>query len=211
MAPRHALDHEHDVDLEAALDLLNTRELESGQLVDHLHEPRDAATWFVDHDLAHPTGARGWTGDDLELVRGVRDALREVVDSVVQGRRPDSAAVETVNEALEARRPARLELDASGLHVGHRHTTSPAADALGCVASSIVAEIATGRPDRFRICANDTCRWAFYDASPTGRRRWCDMRTCGNRAKAARHRERLKTAPAPGPTSTLGDRPGAAT
>jgi predicted RNA-binding Zn ribbon-like protein len=70
------------------------------------------------------------------------------------------------------------------------------ADALACVASSIVAEIATGRPDRFRICANDTCRWAFYDESPTGRRRWCDMRTCGNRAKAARHRERLKAASA---------------
>ncbi|MEO8274522.1 MAG: CGNR zinc finger domain-containing protein, partial [Chloroflexota bacterium] len=43
-----------------------------------------------------------------------------------------------------------------------------------------------------RVCANDRCRWAFFDSSPTGRRRWCDMRSCGNQAKAARHRARLR-------------------
>ena len=50
----------------------------------------------------------------------------------------------------------------------------------------------TGRPERLRVCANDRCRWAFFDSSPTGRRRWCDMRSCGNQAKAARYRARLK-------------------
>ncbi len=195
MALRHSSDHEHDIDLETALDLLNTLELESGEVVDHLHEPADAASWFVEHDLLHAAAAKGWTAADLTLVRRVRDALREVVDSVVEDRRPDPTPVAIVNEALEAHRPTRLELDGSALRIGHRHTGSPIADALASVASSIVAEIASGRPDRFRICANDRCRWAFYDESPTGRRRWCDMRTCGNQAKAARHRERLKAAP----------------
>jgi len=192
MAERHQFDHEHDLDLETAIDLLNTRELVSGQLEDHLHEPADAAAWFVEHDLVHPAGAKRWTAEDLALVRRVRDALREVVDSVVEDRGPDPASVTVVNEVLEASRPARLELDGSVLRVSHRHTASPVADALAFVASPIVAEIASGRRDRFRICANDRCRWAFYDDSPTGRRRWCDMRTCGNRAKAARHRERVK-------------------
>jgi len=54
-------------------------------------------------------------------------------------------------------------------------------------------EIGSGHDDRVRICANDTCRWIFYDESRSGRRRWCDMVTCGNRAKARRHRERQKT------------------
>jgi predicted RNA-binding Zn ribbon-like protein len=43
-----------------------------------------------------------------------------------------------------------------------------------------------------RICANEECRWVFRDYSPAARRKWCDMSTCGNRAKAARHRERQK-------------------
>ena len=53
-------------------------------------------------------------------------------------------------------------------------------------------ELTGGHPERIRICDNDRCRWVFYDTSRTGRRRWCDMATCGNRAKAARHRARAK-------------------
>ena len=60
------------------------------------------------------------------------------------------------------------------------------------IAEAIVDELASGRPERFRICANDRCRWTFFDSSPTGRRRWCDMTTCGNQAKAARHRAKAK-------------------
>jgi predicted RNA-binding Zn ribbon-like protein len=77
--------------------------------------------------------------------------------------------------------------------------TTRASEALGPIADAIVEELATGHPDRFRICANDQCRWTFFDASPTGRRRWCDMATCGNRAKAARHRARVKAAEAAPP------------
>jgi hypothetical protein len=32
----------------------------------------------------------------------------------------------------------------------------------------------------------------FFDQSRSGRRIWCDMASCGNRAKAARHRARAK-------------------
>ena len=45
---------------------------------------------------------------------------------------------------------------------------------------------------RIRICASETCSGRFFDRSPAGRRRWCSMRTCGNEAKARRHRERQK-------------------
>ena len=197
--------HAHEVELEEALDFINTLELESGELVDHLHKPDDAASWFLDHDLVHGTEARGWTADDLERVRQVREALRDVIDGVVEDRSPNPSSLAIVNEALEGRRPARLELDGSTIRIGHRHDASPVPNALAVIAEAIVEELASGRPDRFRICANDRCRWAFYDESPTGRRRWCDMRTCGNRAKAARHRERAKAgapdSPAPtGPT-----------
>ena len=34
----------------------------------------------------------------------------------------------------------------------------------------------------------------FYDASRNGKRRWCEMATCGNRAKAARHRQKARRA-----------------
>ena len=44
---------------------------------------------------------------------------------------------------------------------------------------------------RVRECADDRgCGWLFLDTSPSGRRRWCSMEDCGNRAKALRHRQR---------------------
>ncbi|MCI0583039.1 MAG: CGNR zinc finger domain-containing protein [Chloroflexi bacterium] len=185
-------DHEHDLDLEAAFDFLNTRELENGQLVERLERPSDARDWFVGQGVLHEHEAGTWSAADLERVRDVRDSLHEVVDAVVQGRRPDPDAVDVVNEILARGVVPHLDCDGTTVRIGHRHGASPVDDAVASLAAPIVHELASGRPDRFRICANDTCRWSFFDASPTGRRRWCDMKTCGNRAKAARHRQRAK-------------------
>lgn len=38
-------------------------------------------------------------------------------------------------------------------------------------------------------CADDRgCGWLFLDTSKAGRRKWCSMEDCGNRAKVRRHR-----------------------
>ncbi|MBD0339244.1 MAG: CGNR zinc finger domain-containing protein [Thermoleophilia bacterium] len=41
-----------------------------------------------------------------------------------------------------------------------------------------------------RACPGRQCGWLFLD--PRGRRRWCSMATCGNRAKQRRYAERLR-------------------
>jgi predicted RNA-binding Zn ribbon-like protein len=46
--------------------------------------------------------------------------------------------------------------------------------------------------DRLRICDGENCGWVFLDTSRNGRRRWCDMATCGNVAKARRHYDRKR-------------------
>ena len=43
---------------------------------------------------------------------------------------------------------------------------------------------------RLRICAGPQCGWFYLDTSKAGRRRWCDMATCGNAEKTRRHRTR---------------------
>ncbi len=44
--------------------------------------------------------------------------------------------------------------------------------------------------ERVRACPGQGCGWLFLDRSK--RRRWCAMATCGNRAKARRHAERIR-------------------
>jgi predicted RNA-binding Zn ribbon-like protein len=41
-------------------------------------------------------------------------------------------------------------------------------------------------------CAATDCAWLFLDTTKNHRRRWCDMRTCGNRDKARRYYRRQK-------------------
>jgi predicted RNA-binding Zn ribbon-like protein len=48
-----------------------------------------------------------------------------------------------------------------------------------------------------RWCADEHCTRAFIDRSRGLRRRWCGMRGCGDRAKAAAYRRRRRTAPEP--------------
>ncbi|SRR6266487_1143151 len=43
-----------------------------------------------------------------------------------------------------------------------------------------------------RQCAADDCTWLFLDTSKNHSRRWCDMKSCGNRTKVGRHYERKK-------------------
>ncbi|HEY6057581.1 MAG TPA: ABATE domain-containing protein [Candidatus Limnocylindrales bacterium] len=183
--------HEHAVPLEMALAFVNTLEYERGEPVDHLTSTAIALDWLHDHGLTHgrPTGH----GDaPLARVRRARGALRELIDSTVDGRPPATAAVAEVNRLLRAHEVLELVLDGDGLTLGHRHHGDPVEDALARLAEPLAREVSGDRRARFRICANDRCRWAFYDTSRTGVRRWCDMSSCGNRAKAARHRARAR-------------------
>jgi predicted RNA-binding Zn ribbon-like protein len=43
---------------------------------------------------------------------------------------------------------------------------------------------------RVKICPS--CRWLFMDRSKNKSRNWCDMKVCGNRAKARKHYWRSK-------------------
>ena len=193
-------DHVHDaVPLETAFDFLNTLELEDGALVERLTSLDTAARWLADAAVvpdATPILALGRTAPArdaaLQRIIGTRTALRDVAHAVAHEVAPPADAIAEVNRALGARERIQLVAAADGVRLGHSHVGDPIDDVLARIAEPIVREIGDGHDDRIRICANDTCRWIFFDESRAGRRRWCDMATCGNRAKARRHRERVR-------------------
>jgi predicted RNA-binding Zn ribbon-like protein len=194
--------HTHDVAIDDALDFVDTLELEHGQPLDHFVQPADTLNWLRDHGLLHdssrdPAIARlmrpGPVADRaMARVRHVRAALRELVDATVESRPPARTAVDAVNQAMRAHQRLVLVSGPDGVSLDHRHEGDPLDDALARIAERVAREVSGDRADRLRVCDNATCRWVFFDSSPTGRRRWCDMATCGNRAKAARHRARAK-------------------
>jgi len=88
----------------------------------------------------------------------------------------------------------RLELRGDGTFA---RSFVPVGDAFAGLMIPIVESAADalilGELQRVRRCADPRCSRVFYDGTKNAARRWCDMATCGNRAKAARHRARLKT------------------
>lgn len=199
--------HAHEVTLDDTFDFLNTDDTDDGFPVDKLPTLDAALDWFVDRGVIHGEGAdkiRSLAAADPEAgerelarVRAVRSALREVAQAIVEHRPPQQGALDTVNRALHARQVIELVPSTDGcVEVDHRHVGDPIDDALARLADPFVAELVSGQPERIRQCGGEACYWFFYDTSRTQRRRWCDMSTCGNRAKAARHRARAKASEA---------------
>lgn len=195
--------HRRRVELDDSLDFINT--LEHTAVADREHIPTlDAALdWLVGRGVLHGDAAarerriasgpgRAGAGR-LSTIHRTRAALREVVDAVVAGRPADLGAVETLNRTLRWREVIELVPTTDGVALGERDGSDPVAEALARLVEPVAELVAGGRTERLRVCASETCRWVFYDVSRAGKRVWCDMRTCGNRAKARRHRERART------------------
>ena len=102
-----------------------------------------------------------------------RDHDRTLVTEVVE------EAVHELRLELE-RRPRLTFADSTGVRLPLLASAGSAADLL----------TSADRP-RVRQCSGQDCGWLFLDR--TGRRRWCLMATCGNRAKARRYAERRRS------------------
>ncbi len=198
--------HDHDASLGATQDLINTLELSDDGPTDSLASPDAALAFLAERDLGHPADLEAQAGTDgdawLARVIEARAALREVWDAQVEQRPASDQALATLNALLD--RSPRVELRAAptGVEVSHRHPEDdPTGEALARLATPLVEAIASGETARFRVCANHDCRWVFEDESRAGRRRWCDMSSCGNRAKVRRYRERHKGTADAGPAS----------
>jgi predicted RNA-binding Zn ribbon-like protein len=195
-------DHVHDVvPLETAFEFLNTIELENGALVERLTSLTTAIDWLTDAGVAPDATAITALAHSpaegeavLRRIVKTRTALRDVAHAVAHEEAPERAAIDEVNRALRSRERVELVAADDGVRLGHGHVGDAVDDLLARIAEPIVREIGSGHEDRIRICDNSTCAWLFYDESRAGRRRWCDMASCGNRAKAQRHRARQRTA-----------------
>jgi predicted RNA-binding Zn ribbon-like protein len=153
--------------------------------IESFSDPDALRTWLVEHGLLE-RGARVMKADVTRAIE-VREALRALM-LANNGERLDRGAVRTLNEVASAA-PLRVLFDDEG-----RSRLAPAAsDAAGALARllAIVNDAVTeGTWRRLKVCAEDSCRWAFYDQSRNRSGTWCSMAVCGNRAKARAYRRR---------------------
>jgi predicted RNA-binding Zn ribbon-like protein len=160
-------------------DFVNTFEPQIDE--ESLTTPDRLRDWFVERQLM-PADAR-LRPSDLARAVTIREGLRSVLLGHA-GHSTDPAALGHLNQAL-AEVPVRLAFTDDGYHL-----VSTPSTALDHALGQLVDAIRQCGEDhtwlRLKVCARDTCRWAFYDASRNQARRWCSMAGCGNHIKMQR-------------------------
>jgi len=183
-----------------ALDFANT--VHSRGMVDpgdELKSEEDLAGWAAQAGLLGQRETRQVgkaRGDDLRFQRALelRELLYEIFSRAAQGKRPGREVLDSFAGLYRSvARHAEFQPEAN-----HYRLTWSATDPIERISQEIIrsaAELLTSEAlTRVRQCSGETCSWLFVDNSRNGKRCWCDMQVCGNRAKVRRFRQKLSRA-----------------
>jgi predicted RNA-binding Zn ribbon-like protein len=184
---------------ELFVEFANTSRLSSPEAPDPEGDVTRLGAWLAEHDLVAAPPSRARLERQVGAFRDLRALVRSVAERLDSGHEPTRAQIAAINRVMRnGLHYHALRAAGSGDRVSF--SMSPVGDDLdqarSAVAGSLAHYLAEHDHARLRLCASDTCRWLFVDRSPSGRRRWCDMRLCGNRAKVRRHRARERAADA---------------
>lgn len=195
MTESHAGRPEPRPEADLFIDFANTLHFPGGVPDDRVAGADALRAWLAERSLVAADTSLDSIERALPAFRDLRALIHDVTERLVDDGRPSTRQVQRLNRVLhDGLHYHRLEPNVDG----SRFTIAQVGDALdqarSAIAGSLAHYVADHDVERLRICASTDCRWRFVDRSPAGRRRWCDMRTCGNRAKVARHRARRRQA-----------------
>jgi predicted RNA-binding Zn ribbon-like protein len=124
----------------------------------------------------------------------LRESIHEVFAAIVEKRGLSEPALGELNTFIqEAAGQARLE-KVGGSFERRFDFRSSLHSVRWPIALAAADLLTSGNLYMIRLCSSPTCRWFFLDTSKNHRRRWCDMRLCGNRDKVSRFYARKREA-----------------
>jgi predicted RNA-binding Zn ribbon-like protein len=160
-------------------DFVNTYEPQVGG--ESLTDGAALEDWLVAQHLLR--GGAQVSDADLTTAVAVREGLRNVLVGHA-GHEPDPQT-DAEFRAVLADLPLRLDFAADCYRLVSVRSDD-VGRALGGLLDAVRQTSEDGTWSRLKVCARDTCRWAFFDASRNQVRRWCSMAGCGNHVKMRR-------------------------
>ena len=137
----------------------------------------------------HPAKASGVLKEAIVL----REALFRIFLAVAEGLSPEDKDLNILNSALaEALCHVRIVPQTGGFQWDWTTGPENLDRVLWPVVRAAADLLTSDELSETRVCASENCDWLFLDISKNHSRRWCNMKTCGNRAKARRHYERTR-------------------
>jgi predicted RNA-binding Zn ribbon-like protein len=156
----------------------DTGALDSTQ-VDHLME----------RSYVTPEPAQRALVEAIEL----REAMYQVCAAIMKKKPAPAAALATVNQYVQGAAQYSRLVESKGHFEWRFDAPANTFEApLWPIARSAADLLASEQLQYVHECSSPTCQWLFLDTSKNHRRRWCDMKVCGNRAKFRRFYSRQK-------------------
>ena len=129
----------------------------------------------------------------VEDARELREAIYRTFSAQGRGVEADAADLDTISKHYaNAVAHQRLANTPDGFQFAWPDPPISLEQVLWPVAVSATELLVSDDVARVKECATDNCNWLFLDSSKNKSRRWCEMKECGNRAKARRHQARKK-------------------
>ncbi|MEO6826662.1 MAG: CGNR zinc finger domain-containing protein [Microbacteriaceae bacterium] len=153
-----------------AVDVMNTVWLQHDGAHDALATVAGLGEWLIERGLSRRIPTERMR---VALVE-TRAVLRDVVED-------EPGAEHRLNQVLARGAISRELRDGQVRQI----VTVDPAWAVAWEAADDYLRLRESAADGIRCCEQPACVLYFYD--PSGRRRWCSMAGCGNRAKAQRH------------------------
>src|ERR1700675_1566185 len=173
----------------AWLDLANSLEWNGyGKLTDHLRDPSWAARVVKHWNLASTLPR----SVPLAQIIALRALLRRMTEKLIAGDAINDRDLHALNSYLNVPVRVRLFQRQNGVHSELVPLRGGWPWILSLIAASFAEMLKLNRPDRLKYCPNEGCKWIFYDRTKANTRRWCNDRTCGNRHRVRRSRNRGK-------------------
>jgi predicted RNA-binding Zn ribbon-like protein len=193
-----------------ALDFLNSVACPWGSEIEWLRDGSDLLAWLDHADLVPEAVLKCFSkeGKGLDAVateaRELRKWFRAFVGKHAGRPLPSSilADLDPINRLLARDETfSQIEAGSSGDDLQtsalrwRRERRWHSADALLLpIAEAMGDSICQADFAHVRLCEGSTCTVWFHDISKNHTRRWCSMAVCGNRAKAAAHRAKKRSA-----------------
>jgi predicted RNA-binding Zn ribbon-like protein len=153
--------------------------------------PDRAAQQLVRAADQHPTEA----ARVLDRAVALREAIYHIFVAVAAGKSPSADDQTTLNTELSHTvSKSRLVWNKANFDWGRQGEDGDLDQVLWWILRSTTNLLTSEDIQRVGVCADDRgCGWLFYDTSRNRTRQWCSMRGCGNRAKAKRHYDKVKS------------------
>lgn len=127
----------------------------------------------------------------------VREAIFRIFKAVAEDESPEDEDLVTLSAMVaEAQKHAQIAPGTDGFSWEWTGKPDELDSMLWPVVRSAADFLTSDDLETVRVCASDSCDWLFIDTSKNHSRRWCNMKSCGNREKARRFYTRKKSSPA---------------